>query len=126
MEHDGDRPIKRVALSRLHAMANQRGIAVDNRVQDSDFDDCDALLEGRMGDGWQLFFQTADVQVRPAHTHSSRCGCCRRVRTSADALLALVRSRGAGALHPAAPRRHAPSLPRSPAPLAPARRSGGV
>jgi hypothetical protein len=47
-------------------MATQRGVAVDNRVHDSDFDDCDALLEDRMGDGWQLFFQTPDVQVRLA------------------------------------------------------------
>jgi hypothetical protein len=59
-------------------MATQRGIAVDNRVHDSDFDDCDALLEGRMGEGWHLFFQTADVQVlapsapRPARPAPAR------------------------------------------------------
>lgn len=47
-------------------MATQRGVAADNRVHDSDFDDCEALLEGRMGDGWQLFFQTPEVQVSAA------------------------------------------------------------
>ncbi|KAJ1620784.1 hypothetical protein T492DRAFT_888065 [Pavlovales sp. CCMP2436] len=52
-------------------MAARRGVAVDNRVHDYDFDDCDALLEGRMGDGWQLFFESADVQIRRRVTEGS-------------------------------------------------------
>lgn len=65
-------------------MAAQRGIAIDNRVQDSDFEDCDALLEGRMGDGWQLFFQTPDVQVGRQSLRSSspsRASPCSRRST---------------------------------------------
>lgn len=90
-------------------MAAQRGVAVDTRVQDSDFDDCDALLEGRMGDGWQLFFQTANVQASAALRRAAprdiapRAHACARAQPAA--LTSRVRGHATSARMPSSSRR---------------------
>lgn len=42
----------------------QYGVAVDSLIHDDDFDECDALLEDRIGDGWNVFYCAEDVDVR--------------------------------------------------------------